>query len=79
VTLCEYFAWLEQNVPSGSVTEMSAAEKLESIKRWVVLCNTCSYNDFTMILQYMYILENLEQTTSAFYKKTKQHIYIHFV
>lgn len=33
VTLCEYFSWLEKNVPSGTVTEVSAADKLEQIKR----------------------------------------------
>lgn len=33
VTLCEYFAWLEKQVPSGTVTECSAADKLEEIKR----------------------------------------------
>ncbi|KAL4231887.1 Xaa-Pro aminopeptidase 1 [Mactra antiquata] len=33
VTLCEYFDWLEQNVPTGNVTEVSAASKLEQIKR----------------------------------------------
>ncbi|XP_013419296.1 xaa-Pro aminopeptidase 1 isoform X2 [Lingula anatina] len=33
VTLCEYFAWLEKEVPKGNVSEMSAAEKLELIKR----------------------------------------------
>ncbi|KAK3095170.1 hypothetical protein FSP39_011006 [Pinctada imbricata] len=33
VTLCEYFSWLEQEVPKGKVTEVSAAEKLEQIKQ----------------------------------------------
>ncbi|CAC5381437.1 pepP [Mytilus coruscus] len=33
VTLCEYFCWLETEVPKGTVTEVSAAEKLENIKR----------------------------------------------
>lgn len=33
VTLCEFFSWLEQNVPSGNVTEVSAADKLEQIKK----------------------------------------------
>lgn len=33
VTLCEFFSWLEQNVPLGNVTEVSAANKLEEIKR----------------------------------------------
>ncbi|XP_071167709.1 LOW QUALITY PROTEIN: xaa-Pro aminopeptidase 1-like [Mytilus edulis] len=33
VTLCEYFCWLEKEVPKGTVTEVSAAEKLENIKR----------------------------------------------
>ena len=28
VALCRYFAWLEKEVPSGEVTEMSGAEKL---------------------------------------------------
>jgi Xaa-Pro aminopeptidase len=26
--LCAYFAWLEKEVPKGTVTEISAAEKL---------------------------------------------------
>lgn len=33
VTLCEYFSWLEKEVPKGKVTELSAADKLEDIKR----------------------------------------------
>ncbi|XP_064599693.1 xaa-Pro aminopeptidase 1-like [Liolophura sinensis] len=33
VTLCEYFSWLEKMVPKGNVTEVSAANKLEAIKR----------------------------------------------
>lgn len=33
VTLCEYFSWLEKEVPKGTVTEVSGAEKLEEIKR----------------------------------------------
>jgi len=37
VTLCEFFSWLEQNVPHGSVTEVSAADKLEQIKQWVIM------------------------------------------
>lgn len=32
VTLCEFFSYLEKNVPLGNVTEVSAANKLESIK-----------------------------------------------
>ncbi|XP_052772140.1 xaa-Pro aminopeptidase 1-like [Mya arenaria] len=32
VTLCEYFSWLERNVPLGTVTEVSAASQLENIK-----------------------------------------------
>ena len=34
VTLCEYFAWIEQNISTGTITEVSAAEKLEKIKRY---------------------------------------------
>ncbi|KAL3865143.1 hypothetical protein ACJMK2_006764 [Sinanodonta woodiana] len=33
VTLCEFFSWLEKEVPKNSVTELSAAEKLEKIKQ----------------------------------------------
>ncbi|KAK3598180.1 hypothetical protein CHS0354_034092 [Potamilus streckersoni] len=33
VTLCEFFSWLEKEVPKNSVTEVSAAEKLERIKQ----------------------------------------------
>lgn len=33
VTLCEFFSWLEKEVPKGTVTEVSAADKLENIKR----------------------------------------------
>ncbi|KAH3787307.1 hypothetical protein DPMN_165428 [Dreissena polymorpha] len=36
VTLCEFFCWLEQQVHTGTVTEVSAAEKLENIKRWAL-------------------------------------------
>lgn len=36
VALCEYFTWLSHEVTEGSVTEMSAAEKLESFKKYVV-------------------------------------------
>lgn len=32
VTLCELFSWLEKQIPTGSVTEISAADKLEEIK-----------------------------------------------
>ena len=32
VTLCEYFSWLEKEVPKGKITEVSAADKLEEIK-----------------------------------------------
>lgn len=35
VALCEYFAWLSHEVTEGTVTEMSAAEKLESFKKYV--------------------------------------------
>lgn len=33
VTLCEFFSWMEKEVPKGHVTELSAADKLESIKK----------------------------------------------
>ncbi|XP_062607855.1 xaa-Pro aminopeptidase 1-like [Saccostrea cucullata] len=33
VTLCELFSWLEKQIPTGSVTEVSAADKLEEIKQ----------------------------------------------
>ncbi|XP_077975999.1 xaa-Pro aminopeptidase 1-like isoform X2 [Styela clava] len=32
VALCEYLYWLEQNVPSGIVDEISGAEKLKSLR-----------------------------------------------
>lgn len=31
--LCEYFAWLEKEVPKGNVTEISGAEKLYQIRK----------------------------------------------
>ncbi|WAR20846.1 XPP1-like protein, partial [Mya arenaria] len=37
VTLCEYFSWLERNVPLGTVTEVSAASQLENIKQFVIV------------------------------------------
>ncbi|XP_062591961.1 xaa-Pro aminopeptidase 1-like [Saccostrea cucullata] len=33
VTLCELFSWLEKQIPTGAVTEVSAADKLEEIKQ----------------------------------------------
>lgn len=33
VCLSEYFAWLEEEVPKGNITEIKAADKLEEIKR----------------------------------------------
>lgn len=33
VTLCEYFSWLEKEIPKGHITEVSAADKLEEIKK----------------------------------------------
>ncbi|CAG2171919.1 unnamed protein product, partial [Oppiella nova] len=33
VALCEFFAWLEEEVPKGDVNELSAAEKLEEFRR----------------------------------------------
>lgn len=32
--LCRFFAWLEQEVPKGGVTEISAADKLETFRRY---------------------------------------------
>ncbi|XP_005088947.1 xaa-Pro aminopeptidase 1 [Aplysia californica] len=32
VALCEFFHWLEKEVPKGNVTEMSAAEKAENLR-----------------------------------------------
>jgi len=31
--LCSYFAWLEENISSGNLTEISVAEKLLSFRR----------------------------------------------
>jgi len=31
--LCSYFAWLEENISLGNLTEISAAEKLLSFRR----------------------------------------------
>ncbi|KAJ8026346.1 Xaa-Pro aminopeptidase 1 [Holothuria leucospilota] len=33
VALCEYFRWLENEVPKGKVTEISGADKLEELRR----------------------------------------------
>lgn len=33
VALCEYFCWLEKEVPKGCLTEISAADKLEALRR----------------------------------------------
>ena len=30
--LCNYFAWLEKNVKSGEITEVSGAEKLATFR-----------------------------------------------
>ncbi|XP_076316903.1 xaa-Pro aminopeptidase 1-like isoform X2 [Tachypleus tridentatus] len=32
VAICEFFAWLEEEIPSGQVTELSAAQKLEKFR-----------------------------------------------
>lgn len=31
--LCSYFAWLEENISSGNLTEISVAEKLLSFRK----------------------------------------------
>ncbi len=33
VALCEYFNWLEKEVPKGQLTEISASDKLEQLRR----------------------------------------------
>ncbi|XP_072027401.1 xaa-Pro aminopeptidase 1-like isoform X4 [Amphiura filiformis] len=33
VALCEYFSWLEKEVPKGNITEISGADKLEGFRR----------------------------------------------
>ena len=30
--LCSYFAWLEKEIPTGTVTEISGADKLASLR-----------------------------------------------
>ena len=37
IALCEYFAWLEREVPKGDVTEVSAAHQLELYRRLVMI------------------------------------------
>lgn len=34
VALCEYFSWLEQEVPKDELTEITGAAKLEELRRW---------------------------------------------
>ncbi len=34
VALCEFFAWLEEEIPKGDVDELSAASKLEEFRRF---------------------------------------------
>uniref|UniRef100_A0A6Q2XDK2 Xaa-Pro aminopeptidase 1 n=1 Tax=Esox lucius TaxID=8010 RepID=A0A6Q2XDK2_ESOLU len=34
VALCELFAWMEKEIPKGTVTEISAADKAEELRRW---------------------------------------------
>jgi Xaa-Pro aminopeptidase len=34
VALCEFFAWLEDEIPKGDVDELSAASKLEEFRRF---------------------------------------------
>lgn len=33
--LCSYFSWLEENISLGNLTEISAAEKLLSFRRYI--------------------------------------------
>lgn len=33
VALCEYFSWLEQEVPKDELTEITGAAKLEELRR----------------------------------------------
>ena len=37
IALCEYFAWLEREVPKGQLTELSAAHQLELYRRLVMI------------------------------------------
>ena len=38
IALCEYFAWLEKEVPKGNVTELSGAHQLELYRRLILFC-----------------------------------------
>jgi len=36
--MCEYFAWLEKEVPKGNLTEISASDQLELYRKLVLCC-----------------------------------------
>ena len=38
VALCQYFCWLEAEVPKGTLDEVSAADKLEQFRRCTHAC-----------------------------------------
>ena len=37
IALCEYFAWLEREVPKGNVTEVSGAHQLELYRKLTLI------------------------------------------
>jgi Xaa-Pro aminopeptidase len=43
VALCQYFAWLEREVPKGKLTEVSAADQLEAFRREAPECVDLSF------------------------------------
>ncbi|RXN33656.1 xaa-Pro aminopeptidase 1 isoform X2 [Labeo rohita] len=50
VALCELFAWLEKEIPKGTVTEISAADKAEELRRPLPETNrTLSLNEVYLI------------------------------
>ena len=46
IALCEYFAWLEREVPKGDVTELSGAHQLELYRRYQL----CNYNGHVILI-----------------------------
>ena len=50
IALCEYFAWLEREVPKGDVTEISGAHQLELYRRLIVIVISCDLVDHVILL-----------------------------
>lgn len=68
VAMCEFFAWLEDEVISGEITEYSAALKIEEFRRYFI--NKYYYglgffqNDCLIFITQLKIVCDVVETTS---------------